>query len=111
MAPHPLDILSVDETNVARDIVLSLHQDVVLDFREIYLQESAKDELRKFLQFEHSGRLSSTSSRPARLAKCQYDIIGADKVPSYHESVVDVVQKKRVKHQVVGKEHHACLTV
>jgi len=38
-------------------------------------------------------------------------VVGADRVPEYHESVVDIEQQKRVKHQVVGKEHHACLTV
>lgn len=87
MAPHPLDILSVDETNVARDAILSMHPDVVVDFREIYLQEPAKEELKKFLDLEHSAHLSSTSPRPKRLAKCQYDVVGADRVPEYHESV------------------------
>jgi primary-amine oxidase len=45
------------------------------------------------------------------LALCQYDVIGSDRVPSYEETVVDVEAGKSVKHHVVGKEHHAALTV
>jgi hypothetical protein len=63
------------------------------------------------LQLEHSGRLSPTSPRPARLAKCQYDVIGRDRIPSYHECVVDIGSRKRIKHEVIGKEHQAALTL
>ena len=88
MAPsHPLSILSIEETNLAREIVLAHHDKEVIDFREIFLQE------------------------PARLAKCQYDVIGSDRIPSYHESVVDIGSKKRTKHEVIGKEHQAALTL
>ncbi len=45
------------------------------------------------------------------MAKCQYDIIGSDKIPEYHESVVDISLKKRVRHEVIGKEHRASLTL
>lgn len=112
MAPsHPLSILSIDETNLAREIVLAHHDKEVIDFREIFLQEPTKAELVKYLQLEHSGRLSPTSGRPARLAKCQYDVIGSDRIPSYHECVVDIGSKKRIKHEVIGKEHQAALTL
>jgi primary-amine oxidase len=112
MAPsHPLSILSIDETNLAREIVLAHHDKEVIDFREIFLQEPTKAELVKYLQLEHSGRLSPTSARPARLAKCQYDVIGSDRIPSYHECVVDIGSKQRIKHEVIGKEHQAALTL
>lgn len=112
MAPvHPLRILSFQETEQAKQIVLENHPNEVIDFREIYLQEPEKAELIKFLDLEHSGRLTPTTPRPARLAKCQYDVIGSDKIPCFHEAIVDVNSKKRVKHEVIGKEHHASLTL
>lgn len=107
---HPLAILSEQETNFARSTIIAAHPDTVIDFRQIYLSEPPKTQLREFLALEHSGRLSPTSPRPARLALCQYDVIGPDRVPSFHESVVDVGSGKRVKHHVVGKQHHASLT-
>lgn len=112
MAPsHPLSILSIAETNLAREIVLAHHDKEVIDFREIFLQEPTKAELVKYLQLEHSGRLSPSSPRPARLAKCQYDVIGQDRIPSYHESVVDIGSRQRIKHEIIGKEHQAALTL
>jgi hypothetical protein len=110
MLPHPLSILSEQETNTARSSIIVAHPDTVIDFRQIYLHEPPKAQLRDFLALEHSGRLSPTSPRPARLALCQYDVIGPDRVPSFHESLVDVALGKRVKHHVVGKQHHASLT-
>ncbi|KAH7122759.1 copper amine oxidase-like protein [Dendryphion nanum] len=113
MAPHPLRTLDVDETRVARDVILSQHPDTVVDFREIYLQEPNKEHMKKFLAAEHSATpgKSPNSKRPPRLAKCQYDVIGSDKIPEYHESVVDVEQKTRVKHEVIGKDNQASLTL
>jgi len=108
---HPLDILSEQETNVARDVVVASHPGKVIDFREIFLQEPPKKQLREYLELEHAGRLSPTTTRPPRLAKCQYDVIGSDRIPEYHESVVEIGAKKRVSHQVVGKQHHASLTL
>lgn len=111
MSPHPLNILSLAETQKARQLVLDHHPDVVVDFREIFLQEPPKAELTAFLDLEHSGQLISSSSQPARLAKCQYDVIGSDKIPEYHESIVNVETGKRTKHEVIGKQHHAALTL
>lgn len=108
---HPLAILSEAETNLARDVVKSAHPNTVIDFREIFLQEPPKAQLVEFLALEHAGRLSPTTPRPPRLALCQYDVIGADRIPQFHESVVDVVSRTRVKHTVVGKQHHASLTL
>ena len=108
---HPLSILSIEETNLARDVVKAAHPNVVIDFREIFLQEPPKAQLQEFLALEHAGRLSPTTPRPPRLALCQYDVIGADRIPQFHESVIDVVSQSRVNHTVVGKEHHASLTL
>lgn len=108
---HPLSILSIEETNLARDVVKAAHPNVVIDFREIFLQEPPKAQLLEFLALEHAGRLSPTTSRPPRLALCQYDVIGTDRIPQFHESVIDVVSQSRVNHTVVGKEHHASLTL
>jgi primary-amine oxidase len=114
MPAHPFKTLSVEETRIARDVVLSLHSDVVVDFREIFLQEPEKEVMKQYLEFEHAARpgQSPNSKRPPRLAKCQYDVIGSDKIPEYNESVIDVEHKKRVRHQVVGKENgQASLTL
>lgn len=111
MAPHPLSILSVNEINLARDVILSLHSGTVVDFREIFLREPDKAVLAPFLDTENAGSLAATTTSPPRLAKCQYDVIGSDKIPEYHESVIDLNSRERVQHEVVGKEFQACLTV
>jgi primary-amine oxidase len=49
MAIHPLKTLSVEETRTARDVVLSSHPNVVVDFREIYLQEPEKELMKQYL--------------------------------------------------------------
>lgn len=111
MNPHPLSGLSSDEVNIARDVAVASHPDTIIYFREIYLSEPPKAQLREFLTLEHSGRLSPTTPRPSRLALCQYDVIGKDKSSEYHESIVDIRLRRRVKHQVVGKRSHAALVV
>jgi primary-amine oxidase len=113
MAPHPFRTLSIDEIRIARDIILSSHKDVVVDFREIFLQEPEKEIMKQYLAAEHASTpgQSPNSKRPSRLAKCQYDLIGLDKIPEYHEAVVDIGTKKRIEHEVVGKEHQASLTL
>jgi primary-amine oxidase len=113
MAPHPYKILSVDETRIARDAVLSYYKDAVVDFREIYLREPEKELMKQYLDLEHAaqpGQLPN-SKRPPRLAKCLYDVIGSDKIPEYHECIIDVEKKERVHHEVVGKELQASLTM
>lgn len=110
--PHPLKQLSLEETNLARDVTLSLHEGAVLEFREIFLQEPPKAELIKFLDLEHSGQLTSESPRPVRLAKVQYDVIGdGSKVPVFHESVIDLRRKERVAHEAVSSDYQAALTL
>jgi primary-amine oxidase len=113
MVTHPFKTLNIEETRVARDVVLSLHPDVVVDFREIYLQEPEKEIMKKYLESEHTEGLgkSPDAKRPPRLAKCQYDVIGSDKIPENHESVIDVDLQKRVRHEIVGKENQVSLTL
>lgn len=103
MAPHPFKILSIEETRIARDVILSLHKDTVIDFREIFLHEPPKELMKQYLELEHAAKPghSPASKRPPRLAMCQYDVVGTDKKAQYHESLVDVEQKKRVRHQVI----------
>jgi len=110
-APHPLAPLTIDETNIARDVVRACHPDTVIDFRSISLQEPVKADLVRFLDDEHSGRISSTTHRPARQAKVDYDVIDKDKAPKYMESVVDILKKKRTSYELISTDVHACLTV
>jgi primary-amine oxidase len=111
VVPHPLQHLSKDETCLARDILVQCHPDVIIEFREIGLQEPPKAELCVFLDLEHKGAVSSTTPRPPRLAKCHYDTIGSDKVPQYHESVIDLGQQSRIEHQVVSQDISPSLTM
>lgn len=111
MEPHPLDPLTVDEIDIARQIVLDDYSSVVIDFREIFLQEPAKAELQQFLRQEHTGRPSSDTVRLPRLAKCQYDVVGSSKVPEFHETIVNISGRNILQREVVDAQHHASLTL
>lgn len=109
--PHPLAALSIDETNTARDVILKSHSRASVYFRIISLLEPPKAELTKFLDAEHSGRLSPSTPRPARVAEVKYDAIEPrSKVPVYQEAWVDIGQRKVVKHDLISSEFHASLT-
>ena len=108
---HPLSQLSVEETTIARDVVLACHPDAVLDFRTITLQEPAKAELVPFLKLEHAGKLSAQSEWPPRLARVHYDVIDSSKVPKYSESIVKIDSRERIAHELMSTESHASLTV
>lgn len=107
--PHPLQSLSVQETQQVKEIILAEHQGELVNIREIWLQEPAKQDLIKYLELEHSGSLTASSPKPARCAAAQYDVVGTDKIPYFHEAVVDVEQKIVVKNDVISKEQHAAL--
>ena len=109
-APHPLDQLSGDEINRARDVVLHARRSL-LQFRAIFLEEPAKAELAPFLEAEHHGTQSSKTRRPARLARVHYDVINNDRTHDYTESVVDVQSGKEVLHRLVDKKHQPALTL
>jgi primary-amine oxidase len=109
--PHPLQMLTVEETEVARDLVLASHPDHVIEFRQVDLKEPCKKDLLPFLQLEHDGQLSETISRPPRLAKCHFDIIDADRTIQYHEAIVDLENKELVEDIQVGKDFSPSLTL
>lgn len=112
MPPHPLKPLSIEETLTARNVIRNAYPEKVkIFFRSIYAQEPPKDELVTFLELEHSGRLTDSTPRPARLAKCQYDVIDSEKVPVFHDDVVNVETKEIVHSEEVGGEFHAALTM
>jgi hypothetical protein len=110
--PHPIDQLSVFESDLARQIVLDARgATVVINFRSIALEEPPKKELCQFLDLEHAGRVTAQTPRPARLAKVQYDVVRGNKNHEYMESWVDVVLRKEVQRRVVDKMHQAGLTL
>lgn len=109
--PHPLDQLSVAESDVARQVVLEARgASVALNFRSIALEEPPKDELTRYLDLEHAGRVAEHTPRPARLAKVSYDIVRGDRSHDYTESFVDVRAAAEVSRRVVDKVHQAALT-
>ena len=110
--PHPLDQLSVFESDLAREVILQARgSNVAIQFRSITLAEPPKKELTQFLDLEHSRRLTAHTPRPARLAKVEYDIVRADKDHQYIESWVDIEKRKEVEQRVVDKVHQAALTL
>lgn len=108
---HPLHSISAAEIETARNAVLAFHDKDVISFREVFIQEPRKAELSRYLDAEHSGKLSSASASPSRLAKCQYDVIGADKIPYYHEATVEIKAGKVLEHEVIGKGSQPALTL
>lgn len=109
--PHPLDPLSPGETSTSRQAIINARgSDAVIRFRSIVLEEPPKEELVRFLDFEHSGTLSAQTPRPARWAKVQYDVIQGGKDHTYLESWIDVNKKTEVKQRVVDRMHQAGIT-
>lgn len=109
-APHPLSALSIEETNLARDVVRAAHPGTVLFFRQNYLWEPPKTDVLRFLELEHSRQLTPSSPRPARCAQVFYDVIGGKAKAQYNEAVVDLNHKAVVDHKVIGTEHQSSLT-
>jgi primary-amine oxidase len=109
--PHPLAQLTIEEAHRARDVVLHLHDKAIIDFRTISLEEPAKAELSKFLEAEHSGTLTSSTPLPKRVARVNYDIIGNNKIPQYHESLIDIEESAEISRELISTAHHASLTL
>ncbi|KAL6837343.1 copper amine oxidase 1 [Trichoderma camerunense] len=109
--PHPLSPLSAQETDIARNVVLAAHPDRAISFREIFLKEPPKALMKAYLALEHTATLTANSLRPPRLALCQYDVIGVNKIPEFHETIVDVDLRKQIQHEVVPGQYHASLTL
>lgn len=109
--PHPLTQLSLKESHKARDIVLQLHSKSLVSFRTISLEEPPKVELQKFLEIEHNGALNASTPYPKRVSRVSYDVIGSNKIPQYHESLVDVEEGVEISREIVSTAHHASLTL
>jgi primary-amine oxidase len=109
-SPHPLDLLSVAESNVAGHVVLDARgANVTLIFRSITLEEPPKRELTAFLELEHAGKVTALTPRPPRLAKVSYDIVRGNQTHEYTESFVDVCSGKEISRRVIDKVHQAGL--
>ena len=109
--PHPLDGLSTEEAKVARQHVIALHPDSLLNFKEVFLHEPRKKDLVAFLALEHAGKVDDKTQRPDRQAMCFYDVIGADKIPKYHETIIDITVGKVVSTINIDSKQHAALTL
>jgi primary-amine oxidase len=109
--PHPLDQLSNHEIDVAREAIFAARGKCLILFRAIFTEEPAKAELVPFLEAEHSGTLTSSTPRPARQARVQYDVVHDDKGHDYLESVVDILAEQEVLHRVIDKKHQSALTL
>lgn len=109
---HPLDQLSVAESDLARQIILDARgTSVALNFRSIALEEPPKRELCQFLELENAGRVTQETLRPARLAKLSYDIIRGNGNHEYTESWVDLQSRAEARQRVIdNKVHQAALT-
>jgi primary-amine oxidase len=109
--PHPLDPLSKAEFEKARQCIIAARgSDVVIKFRAIYREEPPKRELVPYLDAEHSGGITPSTPRPARLAMVHYDVVGSDKSHEYTHSVVDLSSGKETEHRVIDKIHQAAMT-
>lgn len=109
--PHPLEQLSIAESDAARQIILDARgAQVAINFRSIALEEPPKKELIKFLDLEHTGKLTARTARPARVARVQYDIIRANRKHEYTESMVDIVTGKELVQRIVDRSHQSALT-
>ncbi|KAI1858990.1 uncharacterized protein JN550_012252 [Neoarthrinium moseri] len=111
LLPHPLANLSVEETNIASEVVKKCHPDSILDFRVIYLQEPLKAELVKFLDLEHAGHVTPESPRPPRLARVHYGVIRKEQQPESVEAVVDIEKKERISYETVPEGVHYSFTM
>ena len=109
--PHPLTQLSVTEANIARDVILQLHDKSVLDFRTISLEEPPKAQLQPFLDAEAAGSLAANPARPDRLARVAYDVVSENKLFQFYETLVDVSTGKLVGQELIDPKHQAPLTL
>jgi primary-amine oxidase len=107
---HPLDQLSNDEVDIAREVILKARQSLIL-FRNVFTIEPPKAQMIKFLTAEHAGTLSADTPRPPRQARVQYDVISQDKSHQYMESVVDLTSATEVSKRTVEKHSQQALTV
>ncbi|RMZ83078.1 hypothetical protein DV738_g1415, partial [Chaetothyriales sp. CBS 135597] len=108
MAPHPLDPLSAAEINKVRELVLPQYPGKLINFRDIYLEEPPKEDLKRFLAAEHAGK---PIAPPTRRAFARFDVVGQDKATHYHETIFDVDSGAVLSQAIVDDGLHVPLTV
>lgn len=107
---HPLEQLSGDEVDIAREVIKKARNSLIL-FRNVFSVEPPKAEMVKFLAAEHAGTVSAETPRPARQARVQYDVIGQDKSHQYFESIVDLGSQTEVSKRTVGSGRQQAFTL
>ena len=107
---HPLDQLSNEEVDIAREVIKKARDSLLL-FRNVFTVEPPKAQLVKFLTAENAGTLTSDTPRPLRQARVQYDTISQDKSHQYMESIVDLASATEVSKRTVEKHLQQALTV
>ncbi|KAG5811662.1 hypothetical protein H9Q74_004549 [Fusarium xylarioides] len=108
--PHPLIPLSVDETNLTRDVIRAAYPQNVLKFRVIYLEEPAKEILAPYLDLEHAGKVNSSTPRPAREARVHFDTAHGGKPPQSHEAIIDLSTRKIRQIESIRADAQAAFT-
>ncbi|EXL41894.1 copper amine oxidase 1 [Fusarium oxysporum f. sp. radicis-lycopersici 26381] len=108
--PHPLIPLSVDETNLARDVVRAAYPQNVLKFRVIYLEEPVKEVLAPYLDLEHAGKVTSSTPRPSREARVHFDTAHGGKPPQSHEAIIDLNTRKIKQVETIRADAQAAFT-
>ncbi|KAG5792172.1 hypothetical protein H9Q69_008761 [Fusarium xylarioides] len=108
--PHPLIPLSVDETNLARDVIRAAYPQNVLKFRVIYLEEPAKEILAPYLDLEHAVKITSSTPRPAREARVHFDTAHGGKPPQSHEAIIDLSTRKIKQIESIRADAQAAFT-
>ncbi|RPB26295.1 hypothetical protein L211DRAFT_781996 [Terfezia boudieri ATCC MYA-4762] len=110
LAPHPLDQLSTNEIDIARDVVLQARLPASVVFRNTALEEPTKKVLLPYLVAERNGKLNDATLRPPRLARVLYDIVTSDAAWEFCDSVVNVETSEEVFFEVVEHHYHAPLS-
>lgn len=100
---HPFDSLDSHEIDVARECILALRKSMIL-FRNIFVVEPRKELMKKFLAAEHAGTISTSTPRPPRQARVQYDVIRNDGSHEYMESIIDLSGQKEISSRTIEKQ-------
>jgi len=110
LPPHPLDQLSTNEIDIARDVILQARLPASVVFRNTALEEPTKNDLLPYLVAERNGKLNDGTLRPPRLARVLYDIVTSEPAWEFCDSVVNVETSEEVSFEVVEHHYHAPLS-
>lgn len=109
--PHPLIPLTVNETNLARDVIRAAFPQNILKFRVIYLEEPAKTDLAAFLELEHAGKVTRLTPKPPRQARVHFDTAHGGQPPQSHEAIVNVNTREIDKIESIRADAQAAFTL